>query len=297
MVKKINIQLPVLGAAFKATPLASCFPVDIVVENLSPGADTFLWEVFNESGLVTTSNLRNPVFRILQPGTFDIYLTASYYATGQTAMANQKGIKVFDVPTALFEMRPNPLYVPDTELQTFNQSVRANRYIWDFDDGTVLHDTTGSSPRHLYTLEGKYNVTLIAGYDYGDWDVDGDLIKDGHIVCYDTVQHELVALDGGYIKLPNAFTPNAGGPSGGIPGYGTFNDVFLPIAKGIEEFQMQIFDRWGNLLFESQDRNIGWDGYDRSGRLMPAGVYVFKLVLRLSDGQRTTKIGDVTLIR
>jgi gliding motility-associated-like protein len=107
----------------------------------------------------------------------------------------------------------------------------------------------------------------------------------------------LIALDGGYIKLPNAFTPNPNGSTGGIAGNGTFNDVFLPIARGIEEFQMQIFDRWGNLIFESRDRNIGWDGYDRNGRLMPAGVYVFKLILRLSDGQRTTKVGDVTLIR
>ena len=293
-IKKVNIMLPALGAAFKATPLASCFPVDIVVENLSPGADTFLWEVYNQAGLVTTSNLRNPVFRILQPGTFDIFLTASFNATGQVATANQKGIEVFDVPTALFEMRPNPLYVPDTELQTFNQSARASLYIWDFDDGTISNEF---EPRHLYKLEGKYNVSLIAGFDYGSKDVDGDGILDGNIVCYDTVRHELVALAGGYVKLPNAFTPNPTGPTGGVAGNGTFNDVFLPIARGIEEFQMQIFDRWGNLLFESRDRNIGWDGYDRNGRLMPAGVYVYKLIMRLSDGQRTTKLGDVTLIR
>lgn len=292
--KKINIELPILNAAFKATPLASCFPVDIVVENLSPGADTFLWEVFDQSGLVTTSNLRNPVFRILTPGIYDIYLTASFLATGQTAQINQKGIEVFDVPTALFEMRPNPLYVPDTELQTFNQSARASLYKWDFDDGTTSDEF---EPRHLYKLDGKYTVTLVAGFDHGNKDIDGDGILDGNVICYDTAQHELVALDGGYIKLPNAFTPNSNGATGGVPSNGTFNDVFLPIARGIEEFQMQIFDRWGNLLFESRDRNIGWDGYDRNGRLMSAGVYVYKLILRLSDGQRTTKIGDVTLIR
>ena len=234
------------------------------------------------------------MFRILSPGTYDIYLTASFYATGQTAFAEQKGLEVFDVPTALFEMRPNPLYVPDTELQTYNQSARASLYLWDFDDGTTSIDF---EPRHLYKLEGKYNVMLVAGFDYGNKDVDGDGVLDGNIVCYDTVRHELNALQGGFIKLPNAFTPNPNGPTGGIPGSGTFNDVFLPIARGIEEFQMQMFDRWGNLIFESRDRNVGWDGYDRNGRLMPAGVYVFKLTLRLSDGQRTTKIGDVTLIR
>jgi gliding motility-associated-like protein len=292
--KQINIQLPELGAAFKATPLAACFPVDITVENLSPGADTFAWELYDQSGLVTTSTLRNPVFRILKPGKYDLYLTASYLATGQTAQAEQKGIEVFDKPSALFEMRPNPLYVPDTELQTFNKSARANLYEWIFDDGSTSIEF---EPRHFYKLEGKYFVSLVAGFDNGNRDVDGDGILDGNVICYDTTKQELVALDGGYIKLPNAFTPSQTGSSGGVPGSGTFNDVFLPIMRGIEEFQMQIFDRWGTLLFESRDKNIGWDGYDKNGRALPAGVYVYKLVLRLSDGQRTTKIGDVTLIK
>lgn len=294
VIKQINIMLPTVGAAFKATPLASCFPVNITVENLSPGADTFVWEVYDQSGLVTTSNLREPVFRILTPGVYDIYLTASYYSTGQTATAVQKGIEVFDVPTALFEMRPNPLYVPDTELQTFNKSARATEYHWDFDDGTVSNEF---EPRHFYKLEGKYNVMLVAGRNYGMKDIDGDGILDGNVVCYDTVRNELVALDGGFVKLPNAFTPSVNGSTGGIAGHGTFNDVFLPIARGVEEFEMQIFDRWGNLIFETQDRNVGWDGYDKNRRLMPAGVYVYKLIMRLSNGQRTTKIGDVTLIR
>jgi gliding motility-associated-like protein len=263
------------------------------VENLSPGADTFLWEVYDQSGLVITSTLRDPVFKISSPGIYDIYLTASFYATGQTATAEVKGIEVLDVPTALFEMRPNPLYVPDTQLQIFNQSIRANTYQWDFDDGNT---STAENPTHLYKLEGKYNITLVAGYDYGPKDVLGDGVL-VNVTCYDTTRHELVALDGGFIKVPNAFTPGLSGSTGGVAGSGTFNDVFLPIARGIEEFEMDIFDRWGNLIFQSKDRNIGWDGYDRHGRLMPSGVYVYKLVLRLSDGQRTTKVGDVTLLR
>ncbi|MEJ1241755.1 PKD domain-containing protein [Chryseolinea sp. T2] len=294
MIKPITIMLPTVGAAFKATPLASCFPVNITITNLSPGADTFEWELYDQSGLVGTSNLREPEFRILTPGVYDIYLTASYYATGQTATAVQKGIEVMDVPTALFEMRPNPLYVPDTELQTFNKSARATEYHWDFDDGATSDEF---EPRHYYKLEGKYNVVLVAGKDYGMRDIDGDGVLDKRIVCYDTVRNELVALDGGFVKLPNAFTPSANGSTGGIAGNGTFNDVFLPIARGVEEFEMQIFDRWGNMLFESKDRNMGWDGYDKNHKAMPAGVYVYKLIMRLSNGQRTTKIGDVTLIR
>jgi gliding motility-associated-like protein len=140
----------------------------------------------------------------------------------------------------------------------------------------------------------------VAAYDNGLFDVDGDgPLLEQSIVCYDTAEQEVFARQGGVTKLPNAFTPSPNGPNGGIPDDtgGSFNDVFLPITRGVEEFEMQIFDRWGNLIFVSHDKGIGWDGYDRNGHLLPAGVYVFKLTLRLSDQQRTTQIGDVTLIR
>ncbi|HRG11502.1 MAG TPA: gliding motility-associated C-terminal domain-containing protein, partial [Cyclobacteriaceae bacterium] len=95
---------------------------------------------------------------------------------------------------------------------------------------------------------------------------------------------QVTAKQGGVTKVPNAFTPNPGGPGagsggGGTGGNGSFNDVFLPIVKGAEEFNMQIFDRWGNLIFESNSSNIGWDGYDKNGRILPAGVYVYKLTI------------------
>ncbi|MEQ9593266.1 MAG: gliding motility-associated C-terminal domain-containing protein, partial [Cyclobacteriaceae bacterium] len=131
-----------------------------------------------------------------------------------------------------------------------------------------------------------YDVVLVAGFDH-----------DNGIVCTDTLTQQIVAKQGGQTKVPNAFTPNPAGPSGGVSGSGSFNDVFLPIVKGVEEFNMQIYDRWGNLVFESNSATIGWDGYNESGTLMPAGVYVYKLTLRLSDGQRSTQIGDITMIR
>jgi gliding motility-associated-like protein len=173
--------------------------------------------------------------------------------------------------------------VPDTELATFNFSLGANFYAWDFGDGGTSDEF---EPTYVYKVEGVYDISLIAGYDHGNG-----------VQCTDTVQRQITAKQGGLTKVPNAFTPSPNGPTGGQSGSGTFNDVFLPITRGVEEFNMQIFDRWGTLIFESTNQNIGWDGYDKNGKLMPAGVYVFKLTLRLSDGQRTTQIGDVTLIR
>jgi gliding motility-associated-like protein len=149
---------------------------------------------------------------------------------------------------------------------------------------------------HTYQNEGTYQVTLLAGIDHGQQDINGDGIADGPIVCYDTAKMIVTARNGGYIKIPNAFSPNEGGPTGGR-GMSGFNDVFLPIMEGVKTYRMQIFDRWGTKVFETNDPDIGWDGYDRSGSLMSAGVYVYKIEVTLSNGSRDTRMGDVGLIR
>jgi gliding motility-associated-like protein len=206
------------------------------------------------------------------------------------------------------------VFVPDTEMQIFNFSDDPDsvQFVWDFGDGDVL---TGPNPRtepspdpnestvptgthndrtkgtyeepiHLYKIEGIYNLKLTVNFDHGNG-----------IVCSNSDSTQVQARQGGVTKVPNAFTPSLSGPSGGQSGNGTFNDVFLPIVKGADEYNLQIYDRWGNLIFESNSSQIGWDGYSVDGKLLPAGVYVYKLTVRLSDGQRSTQIGDVTMIR
>jgi gliding motility-associated-like protein len=287
--KTINIPLLPLVAAFKADPLRGCFPSNITVtENTSTG-DVMEWRVVDSNGrIAATSNAPLPVFQITNPGNYSIFLTTSNSLTGQVANTQQDNFEVFDNPVASFDLRPTTVFVPDTELTTFNFSTGATDYDWDFGDGGTSFDV---EPIYVYKVEGAYDVRLIARNDHGQG-----------VVCTDTLIRKVTAKQGGVTKVPNAFTPNPNGPSGGnvgagSGGNGTFNDVFLPIVKGAEEFNMQIFDRWGNLIFESNSNSVGWDGYDANGKLMPAGVYVYKLTVRLSDGQRSTQIGDVTMIR
>ncbi|MBX2917094.1 MAG: gliding motility-associated C-terminal domain-containing protein [Cyclobacteriaceae bacterium] len=287
--KTINVQLLPLVAAFEANPLRACFPAEITVtENTSTG-DVMEWRVVDSNGRVSaTSSAPLPIFRITTPGVYSIFLTTRSSITGQVANLQKDGFEIFDNPVASFDLRPNVVFVPDTELTTFNFSTGATDYAWDFGDGGTSDQV---EPKYVYRVEGVYNVRLVAINDHG-----------GGLLCTDTLTRPVTAKQGGVTKVPNAFTPNPAGPGsgnggGGTGGNGTFNDVFLPIVKGAEEFNMQIFDRWGNLIFESNSANIGWDGYDKNGRILPAGVYVYKLTIRLSDGQRSTQIGDVTMIR
>ncbi|MBS1979238.1 MAG: gliding motility-associated C-terminal domain-containing protein [Bacteroidetes bacterium] len=290
--KTIQIDVPPLVAEFVASPTESCYPSTIKIVSSNITGDVVDWRVYDNNGrVVATSTGFQPSFPIPAEGKYTITLKTSNSMTGQVAIAPNQTVTVYGKPFASFDARPDVVYVPDTELSTFNFSTDANQWLWDFGDGAT---STDEEPKHTYKIEGIYDITLYAQYDHGN-----------NLVCADTLKHQVVAKQGGITKVPNAFTPNPAGPSGGVSGgggagaggTGTFNDVFLPIVKGAEEFNLQIYDRWGNLIFESNDQNVGWDGYNQDGRILPAGVYVYKLTIRLSDGQRSTQIGDVTMIR
>lgn len=297
--KTITILLPPLMADFTVSPYATCFPAKITVLTNTSTGDSFSWDVVDAQGrIAATAIAPKPVFTIATPGTYKVVLTTTNSLTGQSMIKERGGIQVFEIPFASFEVRPTTIFIPDTEMKTFNLSTKANQYDWDFGDGGT---STENSPSYLYKKEGTFKITLIAGNDYGLKDADGDGVADRNVICYDTATTEVTAREGGLVKIPNAFTPSKDGPSGGIAGGHTINDVFLPLTKGISEeegsYVLQVFDRWGNLIFESRKKTIGWDGYDKNGNLLPGGVYVYKLDLRLVDGQRTQQIGDITLIR
>jgi len=271
----------------------------ITVHNLSGAADAFYWELKDFAGnVVAKSNLNEPTFAVSAGGTYSLYLTASLFSTGQTATAQINDIEVYENPHAVFEARPNPFFVPDTPVHLYTDNTTGvNHYAWNFgDSGPGLTAIDSVAPTHTYQLEGSYTITFYASFDHGNKDIDGSgTLK--NVTCYDTAKVVVKGRQGGQTRIPNAFSPDPSGPSGGNVTDYTKNDVFLPITRGVEEFEMQIYDRWGTLVFVSKNKSQGWDGYDKHGNLLPAGVYVFKLTMRLSNGQRTTQIGDVTLLR
>ena len=152
-------------------------------------------------------------------------------------------------------------------------------WYWDFGDGwnSDLADTN-----HFYEDSGTYIVTHSVVNELG---------------CTDTVL-TIIRIDPSFdIEVPTAFTPNLNGPSGGtyLPGL-LDNDIFYPITKFVAEFHMTIFNRWGEMVYETFDLSIGWDGYYR-GTLSQQDVYVWKIELTFINGTEYKEIGDVTLLR
>jgi gliding motility-associated-like protein len=238
-------------------------------------ASTYFWQFGDNQG---TSNAVNPTYTYYEPGIYSVSLTAAN-ALGETSNITKHAIiEVYERPSAQFNLKPRIVYTPGGTLYTDNQSFGASSYLWDFGDGTT---STDYEPEHIYTAtgEGSFDVSLIA---YNEWG------------CTDTlkVPAAVRVQDGGQLLIPNAFSPNLSGP-GSVNGE---NDVFLPLMRGVHEFQMMVFNRWGELLYETSNPAEGWDGYYK-GKLCPQDVYVYRITAKFGDGQMVTSVGDINLLR
>ena len=87
------------------------------------------------------------------------------------------------------------------------------------------------------------------------------------------------------IYIPNSFTPNGDG----------LNDLFSVYGEAIQEFKMQIFNRWGQMIYESDNFSAKWDG-TFEGTMVPMGSYVYKMTAKGITGNKTSKDGTVTVV-
>ncbi len=186
-------------------------------------------------------------------------------------------IYVFPNPIANFTTNKDIYYLPNDPVICTNLSNGAVAYYWNFGDG---YQSFVENPTHTYSEFGQYQIMLIATNTYQ---------------CADTA-YRIIGVSGD-ILFPNAFTPDQNGPNGGKYNLSDYsNHIFFPISQGVVEFQIQIFNRWGELIFESNDISIGWDGYYK-GKLCPQDVYVYQAKATFIDGREVVKKGDVLLIR
>ena len=263
---------------FSYDPASGCVPLKVQFTNLSQFADpgTYQWDFGDQS----TSSMINPSHTYYQPGKYSVSLSASNI-TGQTVNETKQAIiEVFPRPNAEFEIKPRLVYIPGGILYTDNRSFDATRFIWDFGDGAT---STAFEPEHKYKDEGFYTIKLVA---YNQFD------------CADStsLENAVKVQKGGQVLIPNAFSPNLGATGSGGGMSDGKNDIFLPITRGVVEFELLIFNRWGELLFESRDPDLGWDGTYK-GKLCQQDVYIYKLAASYEDGERVVRVGDVNLIR
>jgi len=184
------------------------------------------------------------------------------------------------LPSALFELYPSNPILPTDPISFINLSKNAVRCQWFFGDSQT---STEFQPTHFYQKADNYKIKLKV------WSESGNV--DSLVICYNFTNSAYK------IEFPNAFTPNSNGPTNGYytPGIPN-NDVFYPVYKNVVEYHLRIFNRRGELIFESNDINTGWDGYIND-RLAAQDVYVWKARGRYSNGENFVKFGNVMLIK
>ncbi len=274
-IESITIVPPVPAANFTG-PAQGCRPLTVQFINNSLFADTYLWN-FGDGG---NSAQFQPSYTYYNPGIYTVTLTV-FGPGGQDTLVQQLIIEVYQLPTAFFTVSPTVVFIPNQPILLYNLSSFASFYLWNFGDG---NSSTEESPQHFYTQQGVYDIMLIASTPNN---------------CIDTfiLSAAVEAKSEGGIKIPNAFTPNVGGSNGGYFSFGnTNNDVFHPIIVGADEYELNILNKWGELLFISNDVNIGWDGYYRE-ELCKQDVYVYKINVKYLDGRSESYVGDLTLLR
>lgn len=150
-------------------------------------------------------------------------------------------------------------------------SADAVRFKWVFGDGDSILTGSRAPVSHQYNTTGTFNACLTAYNASG---------------CDSTICRQVSSLIDPLVDVPTAFTPLSGDE----------NSLIQVRGFGIETMVFTIWNRWGQKVFETRNSKQGWDG-KVSGIVQPMDVYVYTLSVTFSDGKKTTKKGDITLIR
>ena len=265
----ITIQVRV-AANVKAqftTPPTGCVPYNAVFNNTSLAGQTFQWDFGDGS----TSTAINPTHLYNVAGTYTIVLIANDPNTCNLTDTARVTINVFDNPVADFDFTPVPPLENTPTTFANLSSPDAVRFKWDFGDGDTLLTTSRLPVQHQYNATGTFTACLTAYNAAG---------------CSDDTCKQVSAIVLPLVDVPNAFTPQSG----------DINSSVMVRGFGISKMQFIIWNRWGQKVFETGNRLQGWDGKVK-GVIQPMDVYAYTLSVEFFDGTKTTKKGDITLIR
>jgi gliding motility-associated-like protein len=253
-----------------------CAPFSTTLTNTSTNAANCIWTLSN--GMTFTGCGTIPV-TFVQAGCFDVTLTTTSISGCTSSFTANNIICVEAPPIAAFTPSSNQLSNLNTQVLFTNNTTGANNYLWNFGDGSQY--STDVNPIHIYPVDpvGTYEVMLIAYSPLG---------------CTDTAYSTIQIYEELIFYVPNTFTPDID----------NYNPIFLPIfTSGFDPFNynMLIFNRWGEIVFESNNHLVGWNGsYGKNGEIEMCqdGTYTWKIEFKVNRwDERRIATGHVNLIR
>jgi gliding motility-associated-like protein len=262
---------PLPLVSFTADTISGCVPVTVNFTNTSPTSFACAWDFGNN----TYSNNCNPTITFTEVGSYPISLTI----TDANGCVNTEGgitINVYGNPTADFTMGPQPTTIV-RPLISFDGTISSSdvvNWTWDINN---LDTLTGSKVQYAFADTGTYPVTLYVLNQYG---------------CMDSIVKEVKILGDFTLFIPNAFTPNGD----------KFNETWGPKGIGIGnnpgDYILYIFNRWGELIFVSEDINKQWNGIPIGGsEVAQQDSYMYRIIVKNPLGEKIEYVGHFNLIK
>jgi gliding motility-associated-like protein len=267
----VNVNaLPVIS--FSGNDLNGCVPVcDTFTLSSNPAVASCSWNFGDNSTGIT-----NPAYHCyLNSGPYSVTAHVVDVNGCKDSLTLTNYINVYPFPNADFGfISPNPAPLEESTIAIDDLSTGGDTCKWDFGDGNQLIVVGCGDVSNAYVNIGTYQVTQIVVNSNG---------------CADTITYDVIIVPNTSIYVPNAFTPNANGN----------NDVFFVYGEYVADFHLMVFDRWGNLIFESNDQAKGWDGKANGGKyLAQEDTYVYVVTYSEEyNGHKHKVIGHVNLIR
>ena len=231
---------------------------------LCEGDPIVVFESVSSNGTYFGSYVSGNSFNPISAG---IYPIKYVVGTGYCADSSSHTIRVLSKPQASFLTSPSRIIVFDTVQFTYTGTPVIS-YNWSLGDGST---STERDPIHEYMKDNFYPVYLIVENSLG---------------CIDTAFVNLEVESQEYVYFPNVFTPN----------YDGINDRYLISYLGIKNFHIYIYNRWGQLVYESSDLDEGWDG-KFNGQDCSEDAYFYIYNYSNKKGTERNGHGSVTLIR
>ena len=249
----------------------TCPPGEIVFNNLSTPLDN-TYDVYWEFGDGGTSTAISPAYTYRETGLYDVRMVINSPIGCVADTTFSAFIRLTDPPVAQFDYEPKELSNLAPDVTFFDESENAVRWDW-FVDGQIV----AQLPDFQYAFKdtGLIEVSLVVTHPF---------------FCQDTLTRYIDVKPEVTYFLPNAFSPNED----------TNNEFFhgKGVLLGISDYKMEIWDRWGNLIFESDSPEEGWNGkVNNEGKYVQMGVYVCKVNFTGPRGQAHAYTGFATLLR
>ncbi|MFK8045085.1 MAG: PKD domain-containing protein [Crocinitomicaceae bacterium] len=261
----VNVVTPIIpgfnnSVACEANPIA--FEDTSVI--VSGFVDAWLWSFGDSDSSVS----QNPIHVYSAAGIYDV--TLSVLSSLGCEYTITESVEIEAGPSAAFNYLPLTPSI-NTVVEFADQSIDGNSFTWLF--GELNDESEEQNPAYTYLLPGDYTVTQIVTNSLG---------------CIDSTTAVLTILDNSVFPpaVPSGFSPNGDNE----------NDELIVRGGPFKSMNLKVYNNWGNLLFESNDQAIGWDGTWKN-KLLPAGDYVYTVYAELETGEIYSFSGSISILK